>query len=49
MCLEAAASEICERRCELADRALALGQFAQHPAARGIAQGVEDGVQLGCV
>ena len=36
-----------EGRRELAHRALALGQTAQHPATRGVSQGVEDGVKLG--
>ena len=49
MCLEAAASEIAKGSRKLADRALAAGEFAQHPPARGVAEGVEDGVQLGCL
>ena len=34
---------------ELAHRALARAQLAQHPAAGGIAQGVKDGVEVGCM
>ena len=34
---------------KLADRALAVGELAQHPPARGVAEGVEDGVQLRCL
>ena len=32
---------------ELADGALAVGEFAQHPPARGVAEGVEDGSSWG--
>ena len=35
-----------EGLCELADRALAGGEIAQHLPPRGVAQGVEDGVEL---
>jgi hypothetical protein len=31
---------------KLTDRSLSLGQLAQHPSARGIAKGVEDGVEM---
>jgi hypothetical protein len=31
----------------LADRALAAREFAKHPPARGIAQGVKNAVELG--
>ena len=34
---------------ELADRALAVGEVAQHLPARGVAQGVEDRIQLRCL
>ena len=36
-----------ERLRELADRPLAGGEFAQHPAAGGVAEGVKDGGELG--
>lgn len=32
---------------ELAYRALATGEFAQHPPAGGVAEGMKDGIQLG--
>jgi hypothetical protein len=28
-------------------RSLATGEFAKHPPARGVAEGVKDGIQLG--
>ena len=31
---------------QLADRALALGKFAQHPPACSVAEGMKDGIQL---
>ena len=31
---------------ELADRPLAAGEFAQHPPAGGVAEGVKDGIEL---
>jgi hypothetical protein len=34
---------------QLAHRALGLGEIAQHPPAGGIAQSVEDGVEVGCM
>ena len=40
----------CERDGEglrkLADRPLAAGELAKHPPARGVAEGVKDGIQL---
>jgi hypothetical protein len=36
-----------ERFGKLADGALAAGEIAKHVPARGVAEGVEDGVQLG--
>ena len=36
-----------ERLCELPDGPLAIGEVAQHAPARGIAEGVEDGIQVG--
>ena len=47
MCFDAAASDIAKGSRQLADRALARGEFAQHAPAGGVAQGVEDGIQLG--
>ena len=47
MCFEAAASEMANGCGELADRPLAGGEFAQHPAAGRVAEGVKDGVELG--
>ena len=32
---------------KLAYRSLATGEFAKHPPARGVAEGVKDGIQLG--
>ena len=34
---------------ELAHGSLAVGKLSQHAAARGVAEGVEDSVELGCV
>ncbi len=31
---------------KLADRPLAVGEFAQHPPAGGVAEGVKDGIEL---
>jgi hypothetical protein len=31
---------------KLSDRPLAADEFAQHPAARGIAKGMKDGIEL---
>ncbi len=31
---------------QLADRSFAVGEFAQHPPARGVAERVKDGVEL---
>ena len=36
----------CEGGRQLADRALPLGEFAQHLAARGVAEGMKDGIEL---
>lgn len=42
-----------ERDCEgfrkLAYRSLATGERTKHPPARGVAEGVKDGIQLSCV
>ena len=35
-----------ERLRKLAHRSLAVGEFAKHPPARGVAEGVKDGIQL---
>lgn len=43
MCFEAAASDIANGR-ELAHGAFPAREIAQHPAPRGIAEGVKDGV-----
>jgi hypothetical protein len=34
---------------KLAYRALAKGEFAKHPPARGVAEGAKDGIQLRCL
>ena len=34
---------------KLAYRSLAAGKLAKHPPARGVAEGVKDGIQLGCL
>ena len=34
---------------KLTDRSLATGEFAKHPSARGVAEGVKDGIELRCV
>ena len=34
---------------QLPDRSLATREFAQHPPPRGVAERVEDGVEVGCL
>ena len=49
MCLEAAASDMAKGSRKLAYRSLAAGEIAQHPPARGIAEGMKDGIEPGCL